>query len=302
MPTTLEQAKEIAAELVRAQFHTELSDVRLIEGRGEVNQVYEVTADQHRAVLRLNEPAELGRYQKEQWCSVAAHKCGVPTPEVICVGSNEACAYMLLEFVHGSNGDAIADSNDTWYALGKNLRLIHSTPVAGFGDNLEAITSGSSVDWQQYVDGNIKALTDNSFIESIDLTKEQAIALQDLLTNLLAKKFSFGLNHGDYSLANTILTDDGVPYAIDWGSAEAHIVPHYDLAVIIEESLDEDSEKYAALLSGYGMIRQDYEVIREEIKSLQLLDALDKVRWAIDRAPDRTGHHMERLKTFLKGL
>jgi aminoglycoside phosphotransferase (APT) family kinase protein len=297
----LEAVKQIAAKLTKQQFNAQLSDVSLIEGHGEVNRVYEVGTGRHQAILRLNDSTELERYRKERWCINAARKHGVPTPEVFCIGKdkNIDCAYMLLECIHGTTGEAIVDTNDTWYALGKNLRLIHSIPVRGFGDSLEAITSGNSKQWRQYLESNVQALASNVFIEKIGLTKATALRLQSMINSLSVKRFSFGLNHGDYSLANIIVSDQGIPHVIDWGSAQAHIVPHHDLAVILEESLDEDSEKYASLLSGYGVVWQAYETIRHEIKILQLLDALDKVRWAMDRARSRLDYHMERLNTFV---
>lgn len=299
MPINLEYATHLATNLTKEVFSTELSDIQLIDSRGQVNQVYEVTAGHYKAVLRIHDHTEHARYQKEQWCIEATRSIGVSTPAILHVGRDEHYAYMFLEFISGANGRAISDTNDTWYALGHTLRLIHGIPVAGFGDSLAAITAGSSTQWQRYVEANIQALTSKTLTEQLGMSSEQATKLQELLKSLLTKHFSFGLNHGDYSLANTI-THDGIPYVIDWGSAQAHIVPHHDLAVILEESLAEDSEKYYALLSGYQMVRQDHETIKGEIKTLQLLDALDKVRWAMDRAPHRLGHHLGRFKRFVE--
>lgn len=299
MTADQEHVKQLATRLVKRYLGAELSGIELIEGRGQVNQVYTVSTSQHKAILRVNDRDELRRYQKEQWCMDSALSVGVVVPGVSCVGIDERYAYMLLEFIPGTNGEAIADTNDTWYALGKNLRLIHSIPVAGFGDTLEAITSGNTTQWQRYITDNVHALTNKSLTGELGLTENQVNGLRNLLDDLLAKEFAFGLNHGDYSLANTIMSE-GIPYVIDWGSAQAHIVPHHDLAVILEESLEEDSQRYASLLSGYQMMRQDYETIRDEIKILQLLDAIDKVRWALDKAPQRVKHHHNRFNKFME--
>ena len=137
-------------------------------------------------------------------------------------------------------------------------------------------------------------------IKKVLLTSALADKLISIFKELLNKDFKFGLNHGDYSLANIIISSDGTPNIIDWGSAQAHIVPHHDLAVIIEESLSENDEKYDSLLSGYRTIRQDYEAIKEEIRVLQLLDALDKLRWAIDNSPNWIEHYNLRLMKFVK--
>lgn len=301
MPYSYEHAKEVAGSLAESYINASLSNLRLIEGRGEVNQVYEIVAGRQKAVLRINDHAEYARYEKEQWCISAARAKGVPTPNVFCIGRDDECSYMLLEFVEGDNGPEINDTNDTWYALGKYLHLIHDIPVKGFGDNLMDITTSSSVQWKTYVQDNIRSLgSDSTFIDKELLTRAQAAKVQELFRNQQSKSFNFGLNHGDYSLANVMLNNVGVPNIIDWGSAQAHIVPHHDLAIILEESLDEDSDKYAALLSGYGMIRKDYVTIKSEIQVLQLLDVVDKIRWARDQSPQRLKYHVERLAKFVE--
>ena len=295
-----EHVNEIASSLASIYLSAPLTDIRLIQGKGEVNQVYAITANSRRAILRINDYSEFERFKKEEWCIESARANSIPTPKLLHVGSDDKCSYTLFEFISGDNGRTINDTNDTWYVLGKHLRLIHSIAVKGFGDTLSDITDGNTAQWQKYVEDNIRALRSTLLVEKGILTSTQTAKLQALFRELMSKNFSLGLNHGDYSLANTIISSDGTPYIIDWGSAQAHIVPHHDLAVILEESLGEEDKKYTALLSGYGMTRWDYEVIKEEILVLQLLDALDKVRWAIDKAPHRVEHHSIRLANFAK--
>lgn len=63
------------------------------------------------------------------------------------------------------------------------------------------------------------------------------------------------------------------------------MVPHHDFAVILEDSLDRDGPEFAALLGGYGMAFAEFQEIEREIMAVWLLRAVDKVRWAQDRAP-----------------
>lgn len=300
MPISHEHISKVASTLAKDYLGSPLTDLWLIQGKGEVNQVYKVATTTNTAILRVNDYAEFKRFKKEEWCIKSARASNIPTPNLLHVGRDDECSYSLLEFIPGDNGQSINDTNDTWYVLGNYLRQIHNIPVIGFGDTLSDITEGSKTQWHKYVEDNISAL--QSKIINLDeiLTNTQNAKLQDLFKNLLNKDFAFGLNHGDYSLANIIISSDGVPNIIDWGSSQAHIVPHHDLAVIIEESLSEKGEKYVALLSGYGTIRKDYEVIKEEIRVLQLLDAFDKVRWALDKAPNWIKHHKKRLAKFVQ--
>ena len=300
MSISQEHISQIASALAEDYLGAPMTDIRLIQGKGEVNQVYEIITHVNKAVLRVNDYAEFERFKKEEWCIKKSRANSIATPNILHVGHDEEYSYSLIEFISGENGQAIKDNSDTWYVLGKILHQIHSIPVSGFGDNLSDITNGNKARWYTYVEDNIRALESGILIEKELLTSTQANKLISLFKDLLNKDFEFGLNHGDYSLANIIIPNDGAPNIIDWGSAQAHIVPHHDLAVIIEESLDEEDEKYASLLSGYGTIRQDYEAIKEEIQVLQLLDALDKVRWAMDNAPNWIEHHKLRLMKFVK--
>lgn len=106
------------------------------------------------------------------------------------------------------------------------------------------------------------------------------------------------LSHGDLSLANTIMCDNEA-YLIDWGSAAGHIVPHYDLGVILTDSVSEDSKEFEQVLEGYELSREDFNKIKEEIKSLMLLIATDKVRWSLERSPDSLGSAIQHLHNMI---
>jgi hypothetical protein len=48
------------------------------------------------------------------------------------------------------------------------------------------------------------------------------------------------------------------------------------------------------------MTRADYEEIKLEIVQLQLLEAIDKLRWALDQAPSRIDHYLNQSRKFLR--
>jgi aminoglycoside phosphotransferase (APT) family kinase protein len=293
----------IAAKLAEQHLSGTLKSVEPITNKGEVNQVFILSTEVHKAVLRLNDLAELARFQKEQWCAQAAMAQSVPGAKVMVVDSDDTYAFMLLEFVDGRNGSAIPHSGELWSTLGQLLRQIHSIPVGGFGEKLDDILHGTRKQWEGYIRYNIESLTaDDALIKRGILDVSQSRALRVLFEGLLSIDFSFGLNHGDFSLANVIVDGDSLPHIIDWGSAQAHVVPHHDLGVILDESLDADSAEFLSLLSGYEMIRADYEKIKEEIGWLQLLEAADQVRWALEKAPQRLDHCVGQLKKFLPAL
>jgi len=290
---------ELANTLTKLHANSNINDVRQIHGKGEVNQVYELSTNTSKYVLRINSLIEYERFKKENWCYESSSKIGLKVPKVITYGTDNDYSYILLEYIQGLNGNAIVSNRDLWSNLGKQLRLIHSIPVHGFGESLNSIVNGNAQEWEHYLQANITSLKNQSLITKLGINQSTSQKLQQLFNDLLIKRFTFGLNHGDFSLKNIIL-QDSIPYIIDWGSAEAHIVPHHDLAVILDESLEEESVEYASLLSGYGMVRADYEVIKKEIITLQLLEAIDKFRWALDNSANQIEHYSRQVEKFVQ--
>jgi len=253
---------------------------------GKVNQTFIINTATHQLVIRLNTAGELPRFYKEQWCIEKATERGVKSSQVLDIGSFGNHAYMLMPFIAGKRADQQeGDTPGIWHTLGSYAQKIHTIGSHGFGEKLEDIQHGNLKAWRQYLAYNITSLGDNDqLIQKGILTTEQSKKLKKYFEELQQKKLQFGLSHGDMSLLNTIVAADGV-YLIDWGSAESHVVPHYDLGVILADSLHESSEEFNAVLAGYGLSRAEYDKIKDEIKSLMLLIAVDKIRWAIDRKP-----------------
>ena len=74
-------------------------------------------------------------------------------------------------------------------------------------------------------------------------------------------------------------------HLLDWGSAEAAIVPHHDLIEMLLMNMvegDPDDAQIRAFLDGYGISPAEFEQMMPELESLLVLRALDHVRWAID--------------------
>jgi len=60
---------------------------------------------------------------------------------------------------------------------------------------------------------------------------------------------------------------------IDWGCAHGHLVPHYDLGVILAESLVEHGPEFVALLDGYGLDPTSFSrEARADVFNLQALE------------------------------
>jgi aminoglycoside phosphotransferase len=279
-----------------------VSSIHQIVGKSEVSNVFLVSCQSKKYIFRLNDAGELSRFQKEAWCIAKAQKAGVPGPEVIAVGSEDEQAYMVASYLEGELADDIATSlRSVWKTLGEYCRKIHGIRVAGFGENLEDMQHDTREKWRGYLDYNIESLNDTDELLSGIITRLESDYLKDRFKQLRLTEFAFGLTHGDLSLKNVIVAPNGVPHLIDWGSAEAHIVPHHDFGVILGFSLEDTSDDFTAFLEGYGYGRADYESIKNNVWDLQLLEATDHLRWAIDKSPKSIKSRSHELQKKLRG-
>ncbi len=271
-----------------------------IVGRGTVNRVYLVSANENSVIIRLNSKEELARFQKEAWCLEQASAVDVPSPNLIDIGVVKDTAYMILSYIEGRNGvDIVENKPKVWRVIGSYAKKINSMTTNGFGESM--VSPGVFADnWERYLNYNIDSLDSNDkLLEIKAITREQSSIIKERFVKLKDKKFEFGLIHGDLSLENVIVEDVKVTL-IDWGVAEATIVPHMEIVDLLQNQLSDDSPLFDEFLGGYGMSREKYELIRPEIKALALLQAMDKLRWAVDKKPDQITEFAQIVQTILK--
>jgi len=257
--------------------------------RGTVNKVFRVEAAHTKLVVRMRDKNEsLDEYTKEAWSIDKAAARGIPVATVLEVGVFEEHAYMIQPYIAGDEGrDSPLPPSEVWRELGKYASLIHSIEVAGFGLKLSDLTQGDSREsWLQYVNYNIDSLNeDDELIKLKVVTQSQSRIIRTMFEDLKETSFDFGLNHGDLSLKNVIVDESGKVHLLDWGSAEASIVPHHDLIQMLKMNMLENDPQDAEIqtfLEGYGIRQSEFEQMLPTLESLLLLRAFDKLRWAID--------------------
>lgn len=285
----LDKDIQLASRITSSVLDEAPVEVTPLVGKGLINKVFVVETANHKVVIRMNDQGgALDEYTKEAWCIQQALARGVSVPLVISVGRCEGNAYLIQSYIAGDNGrDSAAPKLGIWRELGRYARLIHSIGVPGFGLRLSEITQGDArKSWLRYLDYNIESLTENDpLIKLKVLTQLQSRLIRNVFADLRKREFTFGLNHGDISLKNTIVDKHGRVSLLDWGSAEAGIVPHYDLIELLRMNLlegDPDNEQIQAFLDGYGISPAEFKRMMPELESLLVLRAFDELRWAID--------------------
>jgi Ser/Thr protein kinase RdoA (MazF antagonist) len=278
-------------------------------GQGSNNKNFLVETANGRAVVKLSHEHRRHRalqdYQKEKWCIEQSAALGVPGPTVLSVGEIDGNAYMIETFVEGINGKKVeGDRTAIWRKLGEYARLTHSIKVTGWGEDFfDDRPGGQRASWLKFLTYNIESLTDDDpLIELGVLSRELLPVARRLLEELRDKTFQFGLNHGDLALWNTLVEPSGKINLLDWGSAEAHIIPHFDLLYVFRQHLWDGTptiEEMAAFRQGYGLSDEEHERLKPELDRLFLLIRFDKLRWAIDRNPSRIEDYVERAQLAL---
>lgn len=139
--------------------------------------------------------------------------------------------------------------------------------------------------WDKHLQYNIENLDDHDSLLSMGVLNQQlSKKIKQLFQSLPEKKFTFGLCHSDIALRNAIINPGGEVYLLDWGTARAEIVPHYELNEIIRASKP-DAKTLKAFLDGYGISQRQFKQMEPDLKILNLLNEIDTLRWAIDKRP-----------------
>lgn len=262
---------KLASRITSSLLNEPLVKVTPLVGKGQVNKIFVVEAVNQKVVIRMSDRGEaFDEFTKEAWCIEHAAARGVPVPSMISVGQCEGNAYSIQSYIAGDHGrDSRAPKVRTWRELGKYAKLIHSIGVLGFGRTLSEITGGDArKSWLRCLEFNIESLTENDpLIKLKVLTQLQLKLFRDVFADLRKREFTFGLNHGDISLQNTIVDKGSKVHLLDWGSAAAGIVPHHDLIEMLKMNItegDPDHAQIRAFLDGYGISPAEFKRMMPE--------------------------------------
>ena len=287
---------EIAGQIVGRIFGRPATLPR-VSGRGSCNSVFiAAVAGVERRVVRVNADRDGREFPKEAWCMAQAGMAGVSVPRPLDHGVVGGWNYSVQSFEGDGDGRDCEDQLPVWRWLGQAAARFHRVAVEGFGVTMleEGQFDGG---WPRYVGDNLRAVADRA--ESGWLTDGEASTLQRRFEGLAEARFRFGLCHGDLTPRNVVLdAGRGRMTLVDWGCAEAHIVPHFDFREVLRDHAP-DSAEVSAFVAGYGMGDDGLRAALPEIGSLLLLCAFDLVSWARHCAPAQVAEKKGQLRNYL---
>jgi aminoglycoside phosphotransferase (APT) family kinase protein len=295
-------ARRLAAEL-----GFDIDAVEVLIG-GQQNHAVRVRGPAVDAVIRFARDVSrltMDPFDVEQWCSAAVAAAGIATPPTLARARLEHDSVIVQRFVPGvpaSAGDLAA-----WAAIGRIAAALADVDTCDappglfsrFGRDLDAA-------WLQHLDYNLSALTrDDPLLELGAYESGQQDAIRQTLIRLHGRRLQQGLCHGDLSTLNLIAHAAGDYVVIDWGSAHTGPVPWMDLEQIYRWHVtgltgDPDTRvsdaAWRAVLSGAGMSAKAAGPIIAEVG---ILHAIDVVRWACDRRPDRIAEFVHQARVTI---
>jgi aminoglycoside phosphotransferase (APT) family kinase protein len=257
---------------------------------GHQNHVIRIVGDEHDTVVRFARDVDQDGdpFDAEAWCLLAAAEVGVPTSTLLARGRFDDTSYLVTEFVPGES--AAPDDLVAWRAIGRCAAALASVDVT---DAPGALFSRFGRDpmgaWRAHLVYNRAALSADDRVMRLGVyPAAHRGRLRRMLASLGRRRLAQGLIHGDLSTRNVVVGETAS--VIDWGAAQVGPAPWGDLARIHRWRILDDPDSpvsedaWGAVLEGAGI---DPVAARRILDELTVLYALDVVRWAIDRRPDR---------------
>src|SRR5512134_2918724 len=126
---------------------------------GLSNYVFQAEHPAGQFVVRIAEkPDKLNAYIKEQWAIRRVRELGVPTAEVLEVGSDViGMPYMIARCVRGEEAIHHPQRLDVLRDMGRYTALINSVPTTGFGRTFEwsANRLSHNASWSAYLESEL---------------------------------------------------------------------------------------------------------------------------------------------------
>jgi fructosamine-3-kinase len=286
--------KTIIKKIILESLNQEIFNIKQVIGKGDVNQIFVIQINSGKYILRINQKSDgFSEFAKERWCIEQAQDKGVLGPNILDIGKYQDFSYMIYDFIEGKSGDQIENKLEAWIKLGEYAKAINNIKVNGYGLKFSSKQNKFLESWNDYINYNLKSLNQNDkllHLKVYDL--KQLKIIKQYFHDLKNQKHKIGLVHNDLSLRNVIVNQSNKIYLIDWGCAEANIIPHsefveilgaghMDLAVPTQKQID-------AFLQGYEISQIEFKPLEKEVAKFLLLKSFDKLRWAIDKSSKDT--------------
>jgi aminoglycoside phosphotransferase (APT) family kinase protein len=247
---------------------------------GMVNKVFRCHWRERPFILRVNEDC-LEVFFKEDWAMRQAADVGVNVPTVHDVGEHNGLCFMLMEYVPGPTlGQFRGDRYKIFAELGRQVRLLNSTSVKGFGFHLNRTRSEFTSTWHQVIhDQQEKIFGQNALVKIGAFSPDELAPVRTFLAPMQSWMPSPRLCHCDIHQNNVIIQDNGRVVILDWTLTQGGPAPLYDLAKI---SVSSDAAEFTSMCAGYGLSPEEVRQLLPDLHRVALSAVLGAAVWAHD--------------------
>jgi aminoglycoside phosphotransferase (APT) family kinase protein len=293
-PADIRHYRNVAKKIVQRHFGKPASRI-VYKSSGRTNFVFAVNHVEGQFVVRVSPDADrIKAFQKELRASQKAREAGVPTPEVLAVGTDSASEpYMITRRVTGIEASQNPKRLHIVQEMGEYAAIINSIGTDGFGADFEwGETGNKNGNWDTYLQNEfeltkrIEILSDNQILSAAKLKE-----LERIVTGAHTKQLKTTLNHSDLRLKNVIVDEGGdIAAILDWEDCLSTFAPEWDVSIALHDlTIDEKH----AFIDGYGLTVQQVEEMAPLIKAFNILNYARAVESAIQTEDQKNLDHIK---------
>lgn len=296
------EAKELARLVIKHHFGSKPRRIAH-KSSGLSNFVFAVNHPEGDFVVRISpDPSRLNLFIKEQWAQSRAREAGVPTPEILEVGSEIiSLPFMISRTVEGSEATFHHDRLKIVREMGRLAALINSIRTEGFGGTFDWSSNllSRNETWRDFLEKELRA---EDKLKTLEKRKMLAAPELKKIRRILAESCKLtvkpALTHGDIRLKNVMVDENGKIIALlDWENCTSNLAPHWELSLALHDlSIDEKQE----FLEGYALKEKKFLEIAPLVKAINLINYAPEIeRLAVAGESARLEQYQTRLSGAL---
>ena len=293
--------KELARQVTEHYFGSR--PLRIVyKSAGLSNFVFAIKLPGDEFIVRISPDASaIETFIREQWAQRAAEKAGVPTSEILEVGSSLIpYPYMISIRATGSEATKHPERLKIIREMGTLAAKINSVRTKGFGVTFDWSNNllSKNNSWRQYLETEYCYEEKIEVLESKKLVApQQARQLRKIFGETLKLNPRPALNHGDIRLKNVLVDRNGkITAIIDWEKVSSNFAPHWELSLALHDLGIDEMQQFT---EGYGISAKKLLEASSLIKAFNMLNYVPKIE-RVEKAKDRA--NLERIRLRLKGV
>ena len=298
-PSDIRHYRNVAKRIVQQHFGKPPSRI-VYKSSGRTNFVFAVNHVEGQFVVRISPDADkIKAFEKEHRASRKAREAGVPTPEVLAVGTEaKSEPYMITRRVTGSEASHNPKRMHIVHQLGEYAAVINSIATNGFGAEFNwTENENQNGTWESYlqnefeIDKRIQILSTNKILSAAKLEE-----LKRIVAGATTTRLKTSLNHSDLRLKNVIVDEGGdIAAIIDWEECLSTIAPEWEISIALHDLAIDEKQ---AFIDGYGLSVQQIEEMAPLVKAFNILNYAPTIESAVQSGNQK---NLDQIKLRLAG-